>query len=75
MVRYAQADKAQFLLQEENKNLTMVIRDNGKGFDQDAVSPGKGIVTMKKRAAEIGGHLKIVSKKDEGTVITLQVAV
>jgi signal transduction histidine kinase len=75
MVKYADADKAFFSIKEEGKNLTMIIRDNGKGFDVHASKGGNGLKNMKKRAEEMKGTLWVESKRDEGTMIKLRVAV
>ena len=46
------------------------IKDNGCGFDMDAIPDGHfGLQIMKERMAVIGGTLEIKSKPDEGTVI------
>lgn len=75
LVKYSEADMAQFRIKEENKELTMTIRDNGKGFEEETTVSGNGLKNMKKRAEEIGGRLWIESRRDEGTLITLKVAV
>jgi signal transduction histidine kinase len=75
MVKYAQADKAKFAIKGEKNNLTMVIRDNGKGFDLGKATEGNGLKNMKKRADEIGAKLVIDSFPGNGTTIQLSVAV
>lgn len=75
MVKYSGADKALFNIKSEKNNLTMLIRDNGKGFDTSQASEGNGLKNMKKRAAEIGGQLVIESWPGKGTEIQLRVAV
>jgi signal transduction histidine kinase len=75
MVKYAEANKARFAINAEKNNLTMMIRDNGKGFDVNRVSEGNGLKNMKKRAEEIGAKLVIDSFPGSGTTIQLSVAV
>jgi signal transduction histidine kinase len=75
MVKYAEANKARFAINAEKNNLTMMIRDNGKGFDVNTVSEGNGLKNMKKRAQEIGASLVIDSFPGIGTTIQLSVAV
>ena len=75
MVKYAQADNAQITIKEDHKSLVMTVRDNGKGFDVHQLTEGNGLKNMKKRAEEIGGQLWIESRKNEGTMIKLKVAV
>ena len=49
---------------------TMIISDNGKGFDLEAVKGGSGLKNMKMRAARIGAKLLISAS--EGTLIELR---
>ena len=69
MVKYAGADRAFFSITGTKNNLTMLIRDNGKGFDTSLASEGNGLKNMKKRAEEIGAKLLIESGAGIGTSI------
>ena len=71
MVKYAGADKASFSISGKKGNLTMLIRDNGKGFDTSKESKGNGLKNMQRRAAEIGAKLLIESEPGKGTTIQL----
>ena len=51
MVKYSGADKAYFHIKGEKNNLTMLIRDNGKGFDHTQSTEGNGLKNMKKGQA------------------------
>jgi signal transduction histidine kinase len=75
MVKYAQANKAMFAIKGEKNNLTMMIRDNGKGFDVNKPSQGNGLKNMIRRAEEIGAKLVIDSFPGNGTTIQLSVGV
>jgi len=74
MVKYAEANKAMFAIKGEKNNLSMLIRDNGKGFDTNQSAKGNGLKNMKKRAEEIKGQLTIDSLPGNGTTIQLSVA-
>jgi signal transduction histidine kinase len=69
MVKYAGAKKAYFAINATKNNLTMLIRDNGKGFDVNHPVEGNGLKNMKKRAEEIGAKLLIESEAGLGTTI------
>jgi len=69
LVKYAGADRAFFSIHGTKNSLTMLIRDNGKGFDVNQPSDGNGLKNMKKRAEEIGATLLIESGKGQGTTI------
>lgn len=71
LVKYSNATRASFHLLLENKNIKMVIRDNGVGFDINNALMGNGIKNMKRRAAEIGAELLIESAEGKGTNIEL----
>jgi signal transduction histidine kinase len=75
MVKYSGADKALFNIKGEKNNLTMLIHDNGKGFDTGQSTSGNGLKNMKKRADEIGAQFWIDSKPGAGTTIELKLAV
>jgi len=75
LVKYSGADKALFNIKGERNNLTMLIHDNGKGFDTHQSTTGNGLKNMKKRAEEIGAQFLIDSKPGDGTTIELRIAV
>ncbi len=75
MVKYAGANKVMFAIKEEKNNLTMMICDNGKGFDTKKTTEGNGLRNMKRRATEIGAELLIDSYPGNGTTIKLKIAV
>jgi two-component system sensor histidine kinase UhpB len=75
LVKYSEADIAHFSIKDEDKYLSMMINDNGRGFDPDCVIPGNGLKNMQKRADEIGAILTILSAPGKGTNIELKIAV
>lgn len=75
MVKYSQANKASFSVKSGKNELTLLIRDNGKGFDTARQTIGNGLKNMKKRAEEIRANLLIESHLDSGTTIQLTLAV
>jgi signal transduction histidine kinase len=60
----------QFIHNEED--LTLIVEDNGIGFDVDNVNEGLGIVNMYSRAKNLGGSLNFDSNK-KGTTVILEV--
>ncbi len=75
MVKYAAANRALFSLKGEKNNLTLLIKDYGKGFDASKPANGNGLKNMQKRATEMGAKLVIESWPGKGTAIQLMVAV
>ena len=52
--------------------VTLAIRDDGKGFDSQRVTADHlGLGIMRERVAAIGGNLTIESQPGEGTLIRL----
>lgn len=59
-----------------SQRLTIVVRDDGHGFDPDAVPTGHlGQATMRDRAAAVGGDLTVRSSLDGGCTVTVQVPI
>lgn len=77
-LKYSGCTKVEVLLILENYILRMVVRDNGKGFDINALRggafrtlSGNGLYNMEKRATEIKATLNIDSRPGEGTMVEL----
>ncbi len=73
MVKYAEASKAMFSIKGEKDILSLIIHDNGKGFEMSKLSEGNGIKNMKNRAEEIKAKLNIESFPGRGTTIQLKI--
>ncbi len=71
LVKYSGASRVMISLSGENKNITLRIRDNGKGIQVNPESQGNGLLNMKRRAEEINAVLNIESGNAEGTGIEL----
>jgi signal transduction histidine kinase len=51
----------------DNSVLRFEVRDDGAGFDADAVEAGMGLTSMRDRLAAVDGELAIVSSPGHGT--------
>jgi len=71
LAKYSEATRASITLKSENGNVLLAIRDNGKGFETTQRYDGNGMFTMKRRADEMGAHLKIESTPGNGTFVEL----
>jgi signal transduction histidine kinase len=73
IIRHASATSISLKLYLDESKYTMIIEDDGKGFDPDQqADPDKlGLRGMKERAVELGCKLSITSQPDAGTKITL----
>ncbi|WP_421943405.1 tetratricopeptide repeat-containing sensor histidine kinase [Pedobacter sp.] len=70
-VKYSECTLLKIDVNVVQKNINILIYDNGKGFLNDKSSKGNGLINMESRAKEIGAKISIVSLKCEGTKIQL----
>jgi len=77
--RHSQASSVEMSLDFGADALTLIISDNGEGFNipdrtSDLALSGKlGIIGMRERARLIGGTLIVQSEKGTGTTVTLRI--
>jgi len=69
--KYSSAKKVSVCIAQSDHHIEMNIKDDGKGFDTAAMSDGNGMNNLKKRAAELNAHYKIISHINKGTVVQL----
>jgi len=79
--KHAQASSAILKLEFSDDNLTLMVSDNGRGFEVpkmigDLAGLGKlGLAGMQERARLISGRLEIESERGKGTVVTVKVPI
>jgi signal transduction histidine kinase len=74
IIKHAGATQATINLRFLPDCVTLVVADNGRGFDPNTVSAHSlGLGIMRERAAKINAHLDIKSVIGEGTTISVQV--
>jgi len=76
--KHSEATKAEVVIEFDEDRTTVIISDNGKGFNADEslgfLKTGKlGLAGMKERAYLLGGTLNIHSKLNSGTEVILDV--
>jgi len=70
VARHAQAAQAWVQVEETDTQLCLEVRDDGQGFEPEAVEAGHyGLLGMRERARLAGGRLEVSSEKGQGTVI------
>jgi signal transduction histidine kinase len=74
-IQHGGAHAASVLLTERDDELTLRVRDEGRGFDAAAQSDGYGFVDMRQRLAFVDGTLEISSEAGAGTTVTARVPV
>ncbi len=76
VAKHSQCDQVHVQLQKTDDMITLVVKDNGAGFDMPSVITvdkdykGFGLLTMKERARLLGGACSIESTVGVGTVVS-----
>ena len=79
--KHAHADHLSIVIMKKKKYVFFQIVDDGKGFEKKQIDNrssdviGLGLTAMDERAKMLGGTLKIFSRKQRGTRITLNVPI
>jgi signal transduction histidine kinase len=78
VVRHADATRAILFADQEDGEIIVTVRDDGRGFDYDEErlrNEGKAgmLKSMKGRVEELGGRMNVTSSTDNGTEIELRV--
>jgi signal transduction histidine kinase len=69
-VKYSRGKKITVQLIRENHHISLVVKDDGKGFSRETVISSNGFKNMQARAAELKGVLHI-STRETGTTVEL----
>jgi signal transduction histidine kinase len=66
-VKHSEATELCLEIQWQGPRLVIVVQDNGKGFDVNAVKPGRnGLTNLAQRLRELGGICAITSRPGKG---------
>ena len=73
IARHSEADRVGLSLNLTPEQATLIVADNGRGFDQDSVPASSyGLTGMKGRLSEVGGTLNVESTISVGTTVTAE---
>jgi signal transduction histidine kinase/ligand-binding sensor domain-containing protein len=73
IIKHAAAKKVSIKVAYHKPVLTLLIQDDGQGFDTNPANKGSGILNMKSRTERLNGSFTIDSVKERGTVLTVQI--
>jgi len=78
IVRHARASWASVVLLQQDRSVTLLIEDDGVGFDPTSVKANApkgclGLIGMKERVALLGGNLAVESVPGSGTTIQVRI--
>ncbi len=71
---HSQATQVRIRVQEEPGRLSLVIQDDGRGF-QPMHTKGLGLLGIEERVAHLGGQFNIYSNPGSGTVLSIQLPI
>ena len=73
-LRHAKADELEVYLNHIEHNVLLRVIDDGVGFDVDNQKAGSyGLMNIRQRISAVGGTLKIISFKNQGTSIEIKI--
>jgi len=72
-IKYAKATEIAIDVKNNNDEISIIVSDNGTGFDADSIVPGNGLQNIRKRMKDIGGTFALQSEAERGTTISLTV--
>jgi signal transduction histidine kinase len=80
LAKHSRCTEADLLFQIEKDGLSVIISDNGSGFDVDrkmngdhSGMGGHGLLGLRRRAEALGGKYEVTSAPGAGTTVTLKV--
>lgn len=71
-LKYAEAEKVSITMNYKPEALTIIVKDDGIGFDSTTIKKGSGLINMQSRAGLINAQLDITSNLKEGTQLLLK---
>lgn len=73
--KYSNATAIEINLSQNEGQLVLNIKDNGKGFEEQGIKAGNGLRNMRERAGESGGSILIKSGPGKGTEVQMQLSI
>ena len=77
--KHAQANNVEVTLERKPKELLLIVKDDGKGFDVSELTHiedtgrGRGVFSMKERVKMLGGKCWIDSQPGHGTMVNVRI--
>ncbi len=76
VAKHARATQVRISLEFQPRQLEIAVRDDGLGFDPAArATAGVGLSSMRERAQQLGGRLRLESAPGQGTTVKVELPV
>jgi signal transduction histidine kinase len=75
VIKHAKANRVVFDLNLDDKNVIIIVKDNGVGFDTSKKMTGIGIRNIKQRVEDLNGSIEINSEPGNGTEVKLHIPI
>lgn len=75
ILKHAGAERAFLELVEHERDLSILVEDDGVGIDEVKAVKGKGLETVRSKIAYLNGRVEIGSKKEGGTLIVIELPI
>ncbi|MEZ4790853.1 MAG: sensor histidine kinase [Flavobacteriales bacterium] len=72
VLKHAQASELSIAVTHAPGRLSVLVGDNGTGFDTNATSSGVGLTNIRSRAAALGAQVQIDSAPGKGTTVSVE---
>lgn len=73
VARHAGATSVEIEVERGPGGLSLLVRDNGRGFDASHLNGGHGLPSMRRRAASLGGRVEVRSEPGQGSTLHVTV--
>ena len=71
VIKHANAKNLTIGLIKNDDEVILLVEDNGIGFDTSIASTGIGLDNVRTRLKNIGGHMEVTSKQNEGSTFSI----
>src|SRR5699024_5909595 len=74
ILKHAEATEINVKIETTNTHMTVIVKDNGKGFDLNVNKENSfGLIGMKERVSLLEGEIEFISRKGSGTTIFIKI--
>ncbi|MBV9615654.1 MAG: sensor histidine kinase, partial [Ktedonobacteraceae bacterium] len=73
IAHHARAQHVHYIQAQDKETVTVIISDDGQGFDTQATHKGMGLANIQERVHSLDGTAKIESEPGKGTTLSIQI--